>query len=74
MELLIAGVVSAIVQITKRYMKTNRAGSIFTLVIVAFIGGIGMTYLKHTGLWEAFVRIAVESAGIYALLIRNFTK
>jgi hypothetical protein len=67
----VGAVVSVIVQLVKKYWKTDRLGSLIIVLVLSLIGGYGSWYLKHEGLWESVVQIVGSCAAVYAFVIKN---
>ncbi len=72
LTLIFAGaVVTALVEVLKRYVNMNRS---FTLLVVAglsLIGGAGFYYLQNAGLVDASLKIVGSAAVIYAFIVKS---
>ena len=70
-ELFVAAVVSAVVEIAKRWMGTDTLGTYCILLVLSLVGGFTLYYIQQAGLWMTFLQITVEAAGIWALFVRR---
>lgn len=71
--LLILGgvVVSALVEVFKRYFGTNRAITLLAVAVFCFVGASLFHFLQYFGFLESFLQIAITAGAVYAFVIRN---
>lgn len=74
MELFVAAIVSLVVEGIKRVFSTNVWGTHLALLAVSFAAAALYAYLQATGLWDKFLPIAIQAAGIWAILNGTFKK
>jgi len=73
--LLFLGVlVSAVVQLIKKYAGTNTLTTVIATVILALGAAIASQVLSYYGWTEAFMQILTTAGAFYAFIIRNIEK
>lgn len=75
MSLLFLGVlVSAFVQVIKKYLGTNTLGTLLATLILSVVCAVGAYFLKYFGWMDAFMQIITSAGAFYAFIIRNIEK
>lgn len=75
MEIVAAIGVSLVVQVIKKWAKPeNKLATIGILVAVSLIGAGVYEFLVASGYWETVLKVLVEAAGIYTLIIKQLDK
>ena len=70
--LLVGGVVSLVVQVSKKYFGTNKAGTLSTVLGLSLVAGAGSWYLQHAGLWDSFIQILAAAGAVYAFIMKTY--
>lgn len=74
MEIIIAAVVTLMVQWIKKIAGTSEFKTLILVVLMSLIGGAVYFTLSHLGYWDSFERILVYSGAFYTFIIRRFEK
>lgn len=72
MELLVSAVVSLVVQLLKKFADVKGLPVVVMLAAASFVGASVMYGLQGFGLWDEFLKVATQAAGIYGLLAANY--
>lgn len=72
MEILIAAIVSGVVQFLKNKMGTNKIGTLSILAMLSLASAGIYTYLNQKGYWESVYNIVIVASAIYAIIIKGF--
>ena len=71
MEYLLGVIVSLIVEVAKKYLNSNTAGTYFILLVVSVAGATGYYFLANTSYWATIVEILTTAAAFHNLVIRR---
>lgn len=71
MEYLLGVAVSIIVEVAKKYLNSNIAGTYFILLVVSVAGATGYYFLAHSTYWQTIVEILTAAAAFHNLVIRR---
>lgn len=71
MEILIATLVSVVVQGVKHVVGTSTWGTRVLLLCVSFAAAAILYYLQQTNLWLSLVEIITLAAGVHALFLKD---
>ena len=80
MELFVGAIISLISQAIKKVYKDRiveewqDAAILGTLILFSFLGALIYQVMVDKGLWDGFLHICVNAAGIWALFIKRFEK
>lgn len=74
MEYLLGVLVSIIVQVYKKLLKTSTVGTYFALLVVSVLGAGVYYYLSFTEYWPTVVKVLTIAAAFHNLVIRQVQK
>ncbi len=74
MDIILGAVVSAIVQIIKKFGRENEWITLAIVVVLSVLASIFYSLFSEYGLWDKIIPILMTAGAIYAFIIRRFDK
>ena len=72
MDLILGAVVSLIVQLIKKYLKTQEWVTLLTVLVLSILASIGYSLFTAYGLWDKVYPVLITAGAIYTFIIRRF--